>query len=167
MDYNQIKLLLDKYWEGETSLEEEVQLRAYFAQDNIPEDLKPLQPLFAFFAAEQQLELDEDFERKLLTQLEEPAPPRIAPRLRLYQWGARAAALALLVVAAFYLFQQPIESADQQAVDWSSHEAQTPEQAWEQTKAALMLVSRKLNKGAGEAAKGVAKMETATKIIKN
>lgn len=40
-DINKIKLLCDKYFDGETSVEEEALLRDYFAQsDDIPADLK-------------------------------------------------------------------------------------------------------------------------------
>jgi hypothetical protein len=37
MDSNKIEALLNKYWNCETSLEEEQQLRDYFKQGNIPE----------------------------------------------------------------------------------------------------------------------------------
>ena len=40
MDYNKIKMLLEKYREGETSLGEEKELKAYFNSDQVAEDLK-------------------------------------------------------------------------------------------------------------------------------
>lgn len=39
MDYKYIEQLLERYWECETSLEEENILRTFFSQDNIPGDL--------------------------------------------------------------------------------------------------------------------------------
>ena len=47
----QIAVLLDKYFEGVTSLREEKTLRDYFQRDTIPEALKAYQPLFQYFAS--------------------------------------------------------------------------------------------------------------------
>lgn len=43
-----IRSLLDKYFEGDSSAEEEKVLRRYFAQDNLPEDLKVYASIFRF-----------------------------------------------------------------------------------------------------------------------
>ena len=40
MDYKYIEQLLEKYWNCQTSLEEEHILRTFFAQKDIPESLK-------------------------------------------------------------------------------------------------------------------------------
>ena len=40
MDYKYINQLLERYWTGETSLEEEQILRAFFSQANVPDELK-------------------------------------------------------------------------------------------------------------------------------
>lgn len=44
--------LLDRYFEGETSTEEEVQLRTFFASSKVPERLTVYIPLFAYFDQE-------------------------------------------------------------------------------------------------------------------
>ena len=46
MTTEQINELLDKYWAGDTSLEEESELKTLFSKENIPEELKKYQPLF-------------------------------------------------------------------------------------------------------------------------
>jgi len=46
----QINRLLDNYWAGDTSLEEESALKAFFSQDAIPEELRKYQPLFSWKA---------------------------------------------------------------------------------------------------------------------
>lgn len=43
-----IRHLLDKYFEGDSSAEEEKILRRYFTQDNLPEDLKVYASIFRF-----------------------------------------------------------------------------------------------------------------------
>ena len=44
-----IRQLLDRYFEGKTTLEEEIQLRRAFQQEELPEDLLPFRPLFRYF----------------------------------------------------------------------------------------------------------------------
>ncbi len=44
--------LLNKYFEGDTSANEEKEIRAFFAAGNIPEHLQSYQPLFAYFDEE-------------------------------------------------------------------------------------------------------------------
>ena len=46
MDYKYIEQLLERYWQGETSLQEEAILRSFFSQPDIPESLQQYQALF-------------------------------------------------------------------------------------------------------------------------
>lgn len=67
MDYKYIQQLLERYWEGETSIEEEQILRSFFSQKEVPADLKRYQPLFAFAAKQQEKEvLGKDFDERIL-----------------------------------------------------------------------------------------------------
>ena len=47
MDYKYIEQLLERYWQCETTLEEEGILRTFFGQKDIPAELRPYQALFA------------------------------------------------------------------------------------------------------------------------
>ncbi len=49
---DEIKILLDKYFEGQTSLKEEQILKSYFRKKNIPESLQSYKPMFLFFDEE-------------------------------------------------------------------------------------------------------------------
>lgn len=49
-----IEELLNKYFEGETTCEEERQLRQYFAEGMVPEHLEVYRPMFAFFNKKKQ-----------------------------------------------------------------------------------------------------------------
>lgn len=49
-----IEELLNKYFEGETTCEEERQLRQYFAEGMVPEHLEVYRPMFAFFDKEKE-----------------------------------------------------------------------------------------------------------------
>ena len=48
MDYKYIKQLLERYWNCETSLEEEDILRTFFSQEDIPSELESYKALFTY-----------------------------------------------------------------------------------------------------------------------
>ena len=47
MDYKYIEQLLERYWQCETTLQEESILRSFFSQDEIPAELEQYKALFA------------------------------------------------------------------------------------------------------------------------
>ena len=53
MNEQKIQELLQSYFDGATSLDEERQLQRYFAGNDIPDSLKAYRPMFTFFAEEQ------------------------------------------------------------------------------------------------------------------
>ena len=76
MDYKYIEQLLERYWQGETTLQEEAILRNFFSQpDNldIPESLRKYQPLFAL---EKEEPLGDDFDARILGMIEEEDQPK-------------------------------------------------------------------------------------------
>jgi len=77
MEQATIAALLEKYWQAETTVEEERLLADYFRQPVIAPEWEPWRHVFAFFEAEMQVTPGADFENRLLErvrQLEEPAP---------------------------------------------------------------------------------------------
>lgn len=127
MDSNKIETLLEKYFEGATTLDEEDQLMAYFAQDEakIPVKLRQYRPQFQFFTqAKAEQKLDAQFEKnleKMITIKEDLTSPNLEvatsdqpstesqptktvqiKRSSLYWMGGIAASM-LLMVASFYL----------------------------------------------------------------
>lgn len=161
MDCPQIKSILEKYWEGETSLEEEGQLRNYFSQEEVAQELKIYQPMFQHFEATQSKKLSANFEDKLLKALKEEDQP-VVRRMILPQWFKVAA--MILVCFGMYHFmlnQSPIEN---KAIVWEDT-YENPEEAYEETLLALKLLSQKLNKGKKETSKGLLKMKNSTRKI--
>jgi hypothetical protein len=65
MEPNKIEKLLEKYWEGETTLAEEKELKAYFNQSEVAAHLKVYQSQFRFFSesAQEKINFSEDFEQ--------------------------------------------------------------------------------------------------------
>ena len=73
MDYKYINQLLERYWNAETTLEEEEILRAFFSQVDIPAELEHYRPLFVYEQTQPKTDvLDEDFDERMLAMIEEP-----------------------------------------------------------------------------------------------
>ena len=63
MDYKYIEQLLERYWDAETTLEEENILRTFFSQKDLPAEMEPLRPLFAL---EKEETLGDDFDERMM-----------------------------------------------------------------------------------------------------
>ena len=72
MTTEQINGLLEKYWAGDTSLEEEYALKTFFSEKSIPEELRKYQPLFLWKARQLQIKgnktLKNEFKKPLSIQ---------------------------------------------------------------------------------------------------
>ena len=101
MDYKYINQLLERYWECQTTLEEENILRAFFSQDDIPASLLQYRNLFVYEATEpKQNTLGEDFDEKMLAIIGEGKPvkaKRISMSHKLMPLFRAAAVVAMLV----------------------------------------------------------------------
>ena len=169
MELNAIKSLLEKYWEGETSLAEEKTLKAYFAQPDIAPELQAYQAFFDYTKSEKELELSLDFDEKLLSKMNASTPQlTIATRTRtrtIFRWISSAAAMFLLCLAS-YIAYNGYEKTEQKpgAKVIILDDAADAEEAYEKVKAALLLVSNKMNKGKTEAVNGLNKINVIDKV---
>lgn len=193
-NFSDIQTLLDRYWEGETTLEEERALKAYFASGQADERLAAAAPLFRALQEEKTVRLAK-------TKAVEMQPRRYA----WHGWAA-AASVILLLSAGLWWWMAPRETAPRQIAQQTpapenrtappyiaeaEHDkiasavkeqprpprktrqpAAKPaidpetEKAMEEIKAALALVSSKIGKGRQEAAKGTIYLENMDKIFK-
>ena len=72
MNYKYIEQVLERYWECQTTFEEEAILRSFFAQTDIPASLLPYRSLFMAEEDMAREHLDEDFEQRVMKTLEFP-----------------------------------------------------------------------------------------------
>lgn len=198
MKYEEIHVLLNRYWEGETTLEEERKIKTYFQSGAIDERLLPFVPMFQALREEKMVQLASKGKTAAL-------------RPKMYQWAV-AASVALLIGAAWWVLrdgepynpevaQTPIEmpnDLDKQTPDTNQNTLVAekvvekpvaakqfapksknilkrplakkidPEaaQAMAEIKAALALVSGKLDKGRNQAVKGATHLEALGKVPK-
>ena len=101
MDYKYIDQLLERYWRGETSLQEEEILRLFFSQEDIPAALLPYRDLFVYEQNEKEMEkLGDDFDQRILGMIQEDEPVKarvITMRHRLMPLFKAAAVVAILL----------------------------------------------------------------------
>lgn len=214
MTYEQITVLLDKYWDGDTSLDEERALKAYFSAGPVDERLRSVAPLFVALRAEQAVILGRDNAQPF-------APARLVV-VYWRRWAAAAAVVGMLAAAGWWwmngrtdTFTPPVAEApvsppapamplpaapekaaperprQQQLAQTETRpkrpaatrqprqdapvpppsaqdlaEQREAEQALAEIKAALSLVSSKLNRGKQEAAKNLHQIENMDRVFK-
>ncbi len=75
MDYKYIEQLLERYWNCETSLEEEQILRAFFSQKDVPAGLLKYRDLFVYEQTETKVDvLGEAFDERMMALTGETKP---------------------------------------------------------------------------------------------
>ncbi len=72
MDSKYIEQLLERYWQCDTSLEEEARLRAFFSGNDVPGHLLRYKDLFVYQQLQQEVRLGEDFDARVLSEVEVP-----------------------------------------------------------------------------------------------
>ena len=84
MDYKYIEQLLERYWQGETTLQEEAILRAFFSQDDVPASLMKYKSLFDCGLQEETL--GDDFDAHILDSIGEDEKE---PKAKVVSWSSR------------------------------------------------------------------------------
>ncbi|MBS1542839.1 MAG: hypothetical protein JST14_04355 [Bacteroidetes bacterium] len=148
MDSERINQLLEKYWNCETSLEEEKELKEFFQQPDVPANMLETAALFRFFEKERSRTVQENFERDVTKRLHKrPAGRMISMN---FQGIARiAAGIAVVVVATYFIRQEIRKQYPKEMQDTYTD----PQMAFEETKKALMLISNSFGKAKKEAEK--------------
>ena len=143
MDSKRIEELLVKYWDGETSLEEEAQLREYFRQP-VADQWKETAALFRYFDEERKKSLnDVSFDEGVFEKAREP---KRATSVNLVQNTIRmAAGIAVLLAATWFIYTEV--NKQQKGV------IEDPKVAFEETKKALLMISSGFNKAEEQAKK--------------
>ena len=160
MDRTTIIQLINRYFEGTTSLEEEAEIRAYFNGEGVVEDdLILYKPFFQNLDLEKELKLPADFDQLVLDQIEDGTSPRVVRLKSWRRWLSVAAGVAVLVVGLLWVTSLSTESTKTAEIDWSQYEPETPEEAIELYKMAIMKVGNSLNQGAKTAANNVQRID--------
>jgi low affinity Fe/Cu permease len=147
MDSKKIEELLQKYWDCETSLEEEKQLQEYFRNENVPDQWKETATLFHYFEQQKNKSVNPQFDKTILSQLKKPK----GKVTNLVQTSLKIAAGVAVLIAAVFFVRQEIRKNDTIAMEDTYDD---PKKALEETKKALLMIS----KGFGSAEKQAKKI---------
>ena len=128
MELKLVEQLIEKYFQGATTIAEEKQLKAYFSSNDVAPHLVKYQPLFGYFETQKETQ----FAQKL------PLQPRKQNNVK---WmGIAASFIILFGLATFYFY--PSEPKDQDLGTFDN-----PEEAYVETQKALLMVSEQVNFG--------------------
>ena len=141
MVLTKIEQLLEKYDNGETTLQEEQQLKNYFSQETVAPHLEMYKPLFTYFAINQQEQFTKD------------VPLKSKP----YNWYTWISVAAVAVIMLSVYFNQP-----NQINDLGTYN--DPEMAYSEVKQSLEMISTHFNKGASSI-NYLSEVENATSLI--
>lgn len=130
MESDKIKIILEKYFEGETTISEEKQLKAYFSSANVATELLQYQPLFTYFS----LEKEQGFESKMTVPENK--------KQRIIWWSAAASVIVLLGIGSYVFLDDSPQKTTSELGTYDD-----PEVAFRETQKALALLSNHVNVG--------------------
>lgn len=147
MDSEKIDELLNKYWNCETSLEEEKQLQAYFRDATVPDGLKETANLFRYFDEQKKNELtDISFDHSIKRKISSPKGKMTS---LFFNTMRIAAGIAVLIVAVWLVRLEVRKGTPPEMADTYDD----PNMAFEETKKALMMISKSFNTAEAQAKK--------------
>jgi hypothetical protein len=159
MNYDRINALLEKYWEAETSIEEEKELQHYFSGTDIHPDHAEFQDLFAFFKMEKASGISlENAMAGVTREINNSgggSPP--AQMIPLRRWALSIAAAVIMIFGAVAIWEN---YAPTSTTSYASAEIENPEEALEVTLEALAYLSGKMKKGTTPVKKQMEKVKT-------
>jgi|GEM_PF-1063421 hypothetical protein len=172
MDYDKHKIaaLIDKFWQGESSLKEEKVLEEYFLySEHVPAEFADAERYFLVRRERSQNgALPADFESNLLDKIDESESRGKGKIVNLtFAWKAAAAMIILALTAGLWYQLQDNDTSGQLAGTESTVDDtyEDPRAAFEATKEALFMMSSKFNEGSSEMMK-IKKFDQAQNKIK-
>lgn len=147
MDYKYIEQLLERYWQAETSIEEEEILRTFFNQKDVPAELAKYRSVFSYQEEEKMEDcLDDEFDAKMLSMIgeEKPVKAKVIPFTHRLMPLFKAAAVVAIIVTLGNAAQHSFSSeATDDEINYANYKDtyQNPNEAYDKVENALQLVS--------------------------
>ncbi|PVX46881.1 hypothetical protein C8C85_2771 [Flavobacterium sp. 103] len=129
MEFNKMEGLLEKYFEGETSIAEENVLKNYFSSSNVAPHLEQYRPLFGYFTEAK----EQKFANEVL----------LVSKKRKMAWLSIAASIVVLMGVGTYSYFN--ENAVNENKELGTYD--DPKEAFEATQKALAMLSDNVNVG--------------------
>jgi hypothetical protein len=130
MVLDRLEKLIEKYFEGETSIAEENELKVYFSSSDVAQHLKQYQPIFGYFSQAKEQQFTQEIPLK--TRKQNSA-----------MWLSIAASVVIMLGVGTFMYFETNKTEEFVACSPEDN----PELALQQTQKALALVSEHLNTG--------------------
>jgi hypothetical protein len=135
MELYKIEELLEKYFQGETSIAEEKELTNYFSSSNVAQHLEQYKPMFGYFSLAKQETSSQ--KGSLISKNESKGLKRI--------WWSAAASVAVLLGVGMYVYNTTATNTSVATNELGTYDS--PEEAFRETQKALALLSGHVNTG--------------------
>ncbi|WP_396192665.1 hypothetical protein [Flavobacterium sp.] len=132
MALDRIENLIDKYFEGETSIAEENELKTYFSSLDVAQHLQQYQPVFGYFSQAKK----EEFKAEI---------PLNTKKRNVAVWLSIAASFVIMLGVGTFMYLNTMEEVPSTETAYGTYD--DPEKALAETEKALALVSEHLNTG--------------------
>lgn len=134
MEFNKIEDILEKYFQGETSITEEKELKDYFSSPNVAQHLEQYKPMFGYFSQVKEQKSTQEIPLKT--------------NKRNVAWLSIAASAVVLLGIGTYFYVSEKNAAPAVAqTELGTYD--DPEEALAATQKALALLSNNVNVGIG------------------
>jgi len=130
MEFDKMEALLEKYFEGETSIAEENELKDYFSSSDVAPHLEQYRPLFGYFAEAK----GQKFTNTVSL---------ISKKPKAVWWSIAASVAVLIGVGTYTYFNTTTTSKERKELGTYDD----PEEAFEATQKALAMLSNNVNVG--------------------
>jgi hypothetical protein len=129
MEFNKMEALLEKYFDGETGIAEENELKDYFSSSNVAPHLEQYKPLFGYFTEAKQ--------QKLVSEV-----PLVSKKRKMAWLSIAASIVVILGVGTYTYFNTNTVGANKELGTYDD-----PEEALQATQKALAMLSNHVNVG--------------------
>ncbi|MFH7018200.1 hypothetical protein [Flavobacterium sp. FlaQc-47] len=134
MEFNKIEDILEKYFQGETSIAEENELKEYFSSPDVAQHLEQYKPIFGYFSQVKEQKSTQEIPLKT--------------KKRNVAWlSIAASAVVLLGVGTYFYVSEKNTTPVVAQSELGTYD--NPEEALAATQKALALVSNNVNVGIG------------------
>lgn len=163
MDLKKIRTLLEKFYNGESTIEEEKILREYFSNELIDSEFIADKDVFLYQVHENEnLKGIPDISNEIWNSLSNIDDYKIKTNNNLTYFYLRIAASIIILIGSFFLLKNQVFNKQQNIQFADTYD--NPEEAYQQAKEALLYVSQVLNTGA-EHLDPIAKMDKGTQEL--
>lgn len=144
MELNKIENLIEKYFDGNTNLTEENQIKLFFSQGIVPDHLKMYQPHFQFLRQAK----TKRFQVNLNQIIEADKDTRsVIPKRKINYWISGIAASVILIMGVYWMNFSKNNSSKYIVYNAENSSQAEQEKAYQEVQKAMFILSKNLNSG--------------------